>query len=148
SDPADRRVTRVGKILREFHLDELPQLFNVLLGQMSLVGPRPALLFQQEYYEAWERPRLAVPPGMTGLSQVSGGNALNWDQRILIDVYYVRHRHIGMYLWILAQTVRQIFVKQGIYTADGTVKGWTRPVPDWYTEGGEASPAREGAPDA
>jgi lipopolysaccharide/colanic/teichoic acid biosynthesis glycosyltransferase len=115
---------------------------------MSLVGPRPALLFQQDYYEAWELPRLAVPPGMTGLSQVSGGNALNWDQRILIDVYYVRHRHFGMYVWILLQTVLQIFVKKGIYTADGTVKGWTRPVPDWYQEGGKAPAAQEVSTDA
>ncbi len=138
----DSRVTRIGKLLREFHLDELPQLFNVLSGQMSLVGPRPALMFQQDYYEAWEKPRLAVTPGMTGLSQVSGGNALNWDERILIDVYYVRHRTVGMYLSILIRTVLQIFVKKGIYTKDGAVKGWTRGVPDWYTEG-EAKPKDE-----
>lgn len=145
----DARVTRVGKLLREFHLDELPQLFNVLAGQMSLVGPRPALVFQKDYYEAWEMPRLAVTPGMTGLSQVSGGNALNWDERILIDVYYVRHRNFGMYLSILMQTMMQIFVKKGIYTKDGTVKGWTRGVPDWYKEGqATAPPAREVTTDA
>lgn len=143
----DPRITRIGKILREYHLDELPQLVNVLSGEMALVGPRPALMFQQDYYEDWEKSRLAVTPGMTGLSQVSGGNALNWDQRILIDVYYVRHRNLGMFLWILAQTVVQIFVKKGIYTAEGTVTGWTRPVPDWYNEGGE-KPAQEVSPDA
>lgn len=128
----DKRVTRIGKILREFHLDEFPQLINVLQGEMSLVGPRPALVFQKDYYDEWEMARLAVPPGMTGLSQVSGGNALNWDQRILIDVYYVRHRKFIMFCWILIQTFIQIFVKKGIYTKEGNVTGWTRPVPDWY----------------
>jgi lipopolysaccharide/colanic/teichoic acid biosynthesis glycosyltransferase len=134
----DVRVTRVGRLLREYHMDELPQLFNVLRGEMSLVGPRPALVFQKDYYEPWELPRLMVVPGITGLSQVSGGNSLNWDQRIIIDVYYVRHRNIGMYARILSKTFLQLFLKHGVYNQDGKVQGWTRPVPDWYRE--HASP--------
>lgn len=125
----DPRVTRFGKFLREFHLDELPQLVHVLTGEMSLVGPRPALLFQKDHYEAWEMPRLSVAPGITGLSQVSGGNELNWDERIVIDVYFVRNRNPGMYVWVFAQTFLQLFVKKGIYASDGKVKGWTRALP-------------------
>ncbi|MBI2843332.1 MAG: sugar transferase [Armatimonadetes bacterium] len=128
----DTRITPVGKVLREFHLDELPQLFNVLLGQMSLVGPRPAIPFHKDYYQAWEMPRILVRPGMTGLAQVSGGNALSWDERIAIDVYYVRNRNLAMYARILFLTFAQLFIKKGVYTADGSVKGWTRPLPDWY----------------
>jgi lipopolysaccharide/colanic/teichoic acid biosynthesis glycosyltransferase len=128
----DTRVTRVGRFLREFHLDELPQLVNVLWGQMSLVGPRPALAFQKDYYEAWELPRLHVAPGITGLSQVSGGNALDWDDRILIDVYYVRNRSFRMYFEILARTFLQLFARGGVYNRDQQVRGWNRPVPDWY----------------
>ncbi len=138
----DSRVTRIGRFLRSYHLDELPQLINVLRGDMSLVGPRPALVFQKDYYEAWERPRLAVRPGITGLSQVSGGNRMNWDQRILVDVYYVRYRSFGMWAYILAKTVLAVFMKKGITTADGCVKGWTRPVPDWYRDP-HASPRQQ-----
>lgn len=130
----DPRVTRVGRFLRNYHLDELPQLVNVWRGEMSLVGPRPALVFQKDYYESWEMPRLAVRPGLTGLSQVSGGNELNWDQRILIDVYYVRYRSLRLLFSILIRTFFQLFVKKGIHAAEGGVKGWTRPLPEWYRE--------------
>ncbi len=130
----DKRITPVGKILREFHLDELPQFFNILAGQMSLVGPRPALTFQKDYYEPWEMPRLAVRCGATGLSQVSGGNALSWDDRIIIDVYYARHRNLFLYFKIVFLTIVQVFYKKGIYTKEGAVKGWTRGVPDWYKD--------------
>jgi len=128
----DPRITPIGRILREYHVDEIPQIINVLRGQMSLVGPRPALLFHKDYYEPWEMKRLAIRPGMTGLSQVSGGNGLNWDDRIKMDVYYVHHHSLSMYIKILWQTFAQLFVKKGIYGKDGVVKGWTRPVPDWY----------------
>lgn len=139
----DIRITRVGKVLREYHLDELPQLFNVLIGVMTLVGPRPALVFQRDYYEDWEMPRLAVRPGITGLSQVSGGNVLDWDKRILIDVYFVRHRNFVMYLHVLIKTGMQIFAKKGIYTRDGSVKGWSRPVPNSHGDVDEAPPVAQ-----
>jgi lipopolysaccharide/colanic/teichoic acid biosynthesis glycosyltransferase len=137
----DPRVTRVGRFLREYHLDELPQLINVLKGEMSLVGPRPALAFQKDYYEAWELPRLLVAPGMTGLAQVIGGNSLDWDQRILLDVYYVRHRHFWLYIQILIKTFLRLFVKSGIYNREKKVQGWNRPVPEWYQ--GPQTPAPE-----
>jgi lipopolysaccharide/colanic/teichoic acid biosynthesis glycosyltransferase len=137
----DARITPVGRILREFHLDEIPQLFNVLRGEMGLVGPRPAVPFQKDFYAAWEMARLSVRPGLTGLSQVSGGNALNWDDRILIDVYFVHKRHLGMFFMILATTFVQLFMKKGIYTTEGCVKGWTRPVPDSYFEETDTSRA-------
>jgi lipopolysaccharide/colanic/teichoic acid biosynthesis glycosyltransferase len=130
----DQRITPIGRILRESHLDELPQLFNVLKGEMTLVGPRPALTFQRDYYEQWEMTRLCVTPGMTGLSQISGGNELNWDDRIIIDAYYVRHRNVLLYFKILLLTIVQLFYKQGVYTKESTVQGWTRPVPDWYRD--------------
>ena len=139
----DPRVTRIGRILRDYHLDELPQLINVWRGEMSLVGPRPALVFQKDYYEPWEMPRLAVRPGMTGLSQISGGNQLNWDQRILIDVFYVRNRSLILLAYILLQTVLQLFVKKGIYTAEGGVKGWTRPIPKSYRKNNQPPQAQQ-----
>lgn len=125
----DPRITPVGKILRDFHLDELPQLINVIKGDMSLVGPRPALVFQKDYYEDWEMQRLAVRPGITGLSQVIGGNKLNWDDRIVIDVFYVRNRTLTFYLKVLLLTIAKVFKRSGVYTSAGEVKGWTRPVP-------------------
>ncbi|MFC1500326.1 sugar transferase, partial [Candidatus Zixiibacteriota bacterium] len=77
-------------------------------------------------------------PGMTGLSQVSGGNELNWDKRIIVDVYFVRNRNILMYIDILLRTILGIFKKTGIYTAAGNVKGWTRPVPYWYRDSSDS----------
>lgn len=130
----DPRVTPIGKILREFHLDELPQLINVLCGQMSLVGPRPTVPFHKDYYEDWEMARLAVRPGMTGLTQVSGGNRLSWDERIVIDVHYVRNRCLSLYFKCIYATFTQLYSKKDIYAKDGGVKGWTRGLPEWYEE--------------
>ena len=97
-------VTPVGRWLRRFKIDELPQLFNVLRGEMTLIGPRPTVLEQVEEYTAFQRRRLDVPPGMTGWAQVNGGVEISWPERILLDVWYVDHRSLGLDLKILWRT--------------------------------------------
>lgn len=102
-------ITPVGRLLRRTKLDELPQLFNVLAGQMSLVGPRPTLPDQVAGYDEFRRQRLLVRPGVTGLAQVHGGTGIPWDQRILFDIAYVRRCRFSLDLWILYQTVIGVF---------------------------------------
>jgi len=118
----DSRVFLLGRFLREYHLDELPQLWNVLVGDMSLVGPRPTLLSQVERYTSHERGRLKVRPGITGLAQVSGNNELDWDQRIEVDLEYVEHASFLLDLRILWRTLRTVLRKEGVYGADGRVR--------------------------
>jgi lipopolysaccharide/colanic/teichoic acid biosynthesis glycosyltransferase len=101
----DPRVTRVGSFLRRSKLDELPQLVNVLLGQMSLVGPRPDIPVQVADYDERHRQRLAVRPGLTGLAQISGNINLTWPQRIELDRWYVAHRSLRLDLAILLHTL-------------------------------------------
>lgn len=115
----DPRVTRVGRFLRTYSLDELPQFFNILAGDMSLVGPRPTLPYQVEKYNDFQRRRLLVAPGVTGLAQVSGRNQLTWPQRIERDVWYVDHWSYGLDLKILGQTVGVVLRREGVYN-DGT----------------------------
>jgi lipopolysaccharide/colanic/teichoic acid biosynthesis glycosyltransferase len=98
-------LTPLGRCLRKYKLDELPQLLNVLTGQMSLVGPRPTVPEQVAEYDDFKRQRLVVTPGITGLAQVNGGTALTWDERIEWDVYYVHNRSFLMDLRILLRTV-------------------------------------------
>ena len=98
-------VTGIGRVLRRLKVDELPQLFNVLKGDMSLVGPRPTLMDQVAAYDDYKRQRLLVRPGLTGLAQVNGNAQISWDERIHYDVYYVRHFTPGMDLYILLKTV-------------------------------------------
>lgn len=104
----DPRITRVGKFLRETSLDELPQLWNVLKGDMALVGPRPPLVFHpykfEDYPEKGKR-RFEVRPGITGYAQVVGRNALSWDERIELDVWYVENQSWRLDLWILFRTI-------------------------------------------
>jgi len=100
----DARITRIGDFLRRWHLDELPQLFNVVRGEMSVVGPRPTLAYQVEQYTPEQRRRLLVPPGLTGLAQVKGLNALTWPERIQWDLWYVDHVSLGLDLSIMART--------------------------------------------
>ena len=97
-------VTGVGRLLRKFKLDEAPQLFNVLAGQMSLVGPRPTVPEQVAEYDDFKRQRLIAPPGVTGLAQINGGTGLTWDERIEWDVYYVHTRSLWGDLRILLAT--------------------------------------------
>jgi lipopolysaccharide/colanic/teichoic acid biosynthesis glycosyltransferase len=100
----DKRITRVGSVLRRLSIDELPQLINVLRGDMSLVGPRPALPFEVELYEAHERRRLEVRPGLTGLWQVSGRNCLSMKQMLQLDIDYVQRQSFLLDLKILLKT--------------------------------------------
>jgi lipopolysaccharide/colanic/teichoic acid biosynthesis glycosyltransferase len=110
----DPRVTRVGRILRKTSLDELPQLFNVLKGDMSLVGPRPTS-FDASTYELWHTERLEVLPGITGLWQISGRSDLDFDQRLRLDIEYIERQSIWLDLWILLRTVTVVVNQRGAY---------------------------------
>jgi lipopolysaccharide/colanic/teichoic acid biosynthesis glycosyltransferase len=111
----DPRITRVGAFLRRWSLDELPQLWNVLVGDMSVVGPRPTLRYQVERYDDFQRRRLEVLPGVTGWAQISGRNQLRWPERIELDVWYVDHRSIRLDLRILAATLPELFRRKPLY---------------------------------
>jgi exopolysaccharide biosynthesis polyprenyl glycosylphosphotransferase len=111
----DPRLTRAGRIIRRFSLDELPQLYNVLLGQMSLVGPRPPLPEEVAQYKPWHRQRLAVVGGMTGLWQVSGRSDLSFDELCLLDIYYIENWTLGLDLRIMLQTIPHLFTGKGAY---------------------------------
>ena len=108
-------TTRIGEFLRRWALDELPQLWNVLRGEMSLVGPRPTLPEQVEQYGPYERTRLQVPPGITGWAQIHGRNALSWPERIDLDVWYVHNRSLWLDLRILIRTPIILIRGTGVY---------------------------------
>ncbi|MCB0194325.1 MAG: sugar transferase [Anaerolineae bacterium] len=109
----DPRVTGVGKFLRKTSLDELPQLFNVLLGEMSLIGPRPVPVYEYERYEAWHRERLAALPGITGFWQVSGRCQVSFEEMIRMDIEYVRHQTLWLDLKILLWTIPAVVSGRG-----------------------------------
>jgi lipopolysaccharide/colanic/teichoic acid biosynthesis glycosyltransferase len=111
----DPRVTRVGHLLRRLSLDELPNLVNVLRGEMAVVGPRPTLAAQVEQYTAHQRRRLEVRPGLTGWAQVNGRAGIPWEERIELDVWYTDHRSLALDLRILARTVRMLLTGHGLY---------------------------------
>ena len=119
-DRGDARITRVGGLLRRLSLDELPQLWNVVRGDMSLIGPRPTLAYQVERYTDRQRRRLEVKPGLTGWAQIHGRAALPWDERIELDVWYVEHRSPAVDLRILLRTPLALF--SGTYK--GATGGW------------------------
>jgi undecaprenyl phosphate N,N'-diacetylbacillosamine 1-phosphate transferase len=112
---SDPRITRVGRFLRRWSLDELPQLWNVLRGDMSIVGPRPTLRYQVEQYDDFQRRRLEVLPGVTGWAQVAGRNALSWPEKIKLDVWYVDHRSLKLDLRILLATVPTLVRPRSVY---------------------------------
>ncbi len=116
----DPRITRAGRLLRRLSLDELPQFWNVLRGDMSLIGPRPTLSYQVEQYTPRQRRRLEVRPGLTGWAQIHGRAALPWDERIELDVWYVENRSPWLDLKILARTPLALF--RGTYK--GETGGW------------------------
>ena len=118
----DSRVTRVGAFLRRTSLDELPNLVNVLRGEMSLIGPRPTLPVQVEQYSDRQRGRLAIKPGITGWAQVNGRAALPWAERIELDLYYIEHRSLALDLKILRGTVAMVLGGAGLYK--GQAGGW------------------------
>jgi sugar transferase EpsL len=111
----DPRVTTVGRFLREYHLDEFPQLFNVIRGEMSLVGPRPLLLESLASYDDRQKKRLLMLPGMTALEAVKGGLENDWDERIRLDVWYVEHWSIWLDFAILLLTIPVVLQKEGVY---------------------------------
>jgi lipopolysaccharide/colanic/teichoic acid biosynthesis glycosyltransferase len=119
-DQGDPRITRVGRLLRRLSLDEVPQLWNVVHGEMSLVGPRPTLAYQVEQYSPRQRRRLEVKPGITGWAQVNGRARLRWADRIELDVWYVENRSVWLDLKILARTPVALFT--GTYR--GKTGGW------------------------
>ena len=115
----DERITRAGKFMRTWSLDELPQLINVLKGDMSIVGPRPTLSYQVELYDDFQQRRLLVNPGITGWAQVNGRNAISWEQRIKLDVWYVENWSLWLDVKILLKTVAVVIRKEGLYGEGG-----------------------------
>jgi lipopolysaccharide/colanic/teichoic acid biosynthesis glycosyltransferase len=113
--PGDPRVTRVGRFLRRFSLDELPNLVNVIRGEMAIVGPRPTLHAQVELYTDHQRRRLEAKPGLTGWAQVNGRAGIPWEERIELDVWYVENRSPALDLRILTRTARLLLTGHGLY---------------------------------
>lgn len=123
----DERITAMGRFLRRYSLDELPNLWNVVRGEMAIVGPRPTLPVQVEQYTPRQRGRLAVKPGMTGWAQINGRASLPWSERIELDLWYVEHRSLWLDARILARTVGLVVTGQGLYKGDRG--GWHPPAP-------------------
>ena len=119
----DDRITRVGALLRRYSLDELPNLWNVLRGEMSIVGPRPTVPVQVEQYSERQRGRLAVKPGLTGWAQINGRASLPWPERIELDLWYVEHRSLALDVTILRRTLGMVLSGHGLYK--GETGGWT-----------------------
>lgn len=111
----DPRVTKIGKFIRRYSIDELPQLWNVIKGEMSMVGPRPPLKNEVDQYDNYDERRLLVKPGITGLWQVSGRSDLSWEESIRLDLYYVENWSLSQDLTILARTIKAVFSKTGAY---------------------------------
>jgi lipopolysaccharide/colanic/teichoic acid biosynthesis glycosyltransferase len=118
----DDRITRVGQMLRRYSLDELPNLWNVLRGDMSIVGPRPTIPIQVQQYTERQRGRLAVKPGITGWAQINGRASLPWAERIELDLWYVEHRSMALDLRILVRTTGMVLSGHGLYK--GERGGW------------------------
>ncbi len=122
-EPGDARITRVGALLRRLSLDELPNLVNVLRGEMSVVGPRPTVAVQVDQYTFHQRRRLEVKPGITGWAQVNGRASISWPERIELDVWYVDHRSTALDVRILARTLKLLVSGQGLYSSE-LEQGW------------------------
>jgi lipopolysaccharide/colanic/teichoic acid biosynthesis glycosyltransferase len=119
----DPRITRSGRLLRRFSLDELPNLINVLRGELAIVGPRPTVQEQVDRYTERQRRRLDVKPGITGWAQINGRTSLPWPERIELDVWYVEHRSLRLDIRILARTARMLATGHGLYS-DDLRQGW------------------------
>jgi len=121
----DPRITRVGRILRRFSIDEVPNLVNVLRGEMAIVGPRPTIQAQVDHYTERQMRRLEVKPGLTGWAQINGRASLPWDERIELDVWYVDNKSFRLDVKIVVKTIRMLASGGGIYK--GGTGGWTGP---------------------
>jgi len=119
--PDSERLTKIGRVVRSLSLDELPQLINVLKGDMSLVGPRPLLPRYLPYYTSRERLRHTVRPGITGWAQVNGRNTINWDRRLALDVYYVENLSFKLDLKIFFKTLKNVFFKEDLIVDPGSI---------------------------
>jgi lipopolysaccharide/colanic/teichoic acid biosynthesis glycosyltransferase len=119
---SDPRITRVGHFLRRWSIDELPQLWNILRGEMSIVGPRPAFFEIASKYSAEQARRLTMRPGLTGLAQVLGRNLLTWAERVELDIFYVEHYSLWLDCEIVARTIPVLFRSEGVYGKDGRVR--------------------------
>jgi len=117
----DERITRIGKFIRKTSIDELPQLINVLKGEMSIVGPRPTLEYQVKRYNEEQKRRLSVKPGITGWAQINGRNNMTWPEKIELDLWYVDHWSIGLDLKIIGRTIWFVLKKEGIYSDEGII---------------------------
>ena len=124
-EEGDARITRVGALLRRTSLDELPNLWNVVRGEMSLIGPRPTVPSQVAHYNERQRGRLAIRPGITGWAQVNGRTSLPWSERIELDLHYIAHRSLALDARILVRTVRVLLGGGGLYAGEGG--GWDVP---------------------
>ena len=122
--PDSERLTKFGSMLRSTSLDELPEMFNILKGDMSLIGPRPLLIEYLPYYTEEERLRHSVRPGLTGLAQVSGRNYLAWDKRLAKDVEYVNHISFIMDVRIIIKTIMVVFKKEDVSVDTNVVEGY------------------------
>lgn len=111
----DPRITRIGRFLRKTSLDEIPQLLNIFWGDMSFIGPRPTLEYQVKQYSDFQKKRLIMKPGVTGLAQISGRNSISWPERIKYDVQYVENWSLGLDLKIFLKTFSVIFKREGLY---------------------------------
>jgi sugar transferase EpsL len=128
--PDEQRLTSLGRILRALSLDELPELLNVIAGDMSLVGPRPLLMQYLDRYSPTQARRHEVKPGITGWAQINGRNAISWEERFALDVWYVDHRSTLLDLRILMTTVRKVFRREGIaQPGHATMPEFTGPGP-------------------
>lgn len=119
--PADKRVTKIGKMLRSLSLDELPQLFNVLKGDMSLIGPRPLMPGYLSLYSKEQARRHEVRPGITGWAQVNGRNTISWTKKFEYDVWYVDHISFLLDVKIILMTVKNVFLRKGINSSDDSI---------------------------
>ncbi len=116
----DPRITKLGKFIRKSSLDETPQLINVLIGDMSIVGPRPALPVQVKHFSDEERLKLSVKPGLTGWTQVNGRNSIPYEKRMELDVWYARNNNVLLDLWIILKTIKVLLMEDSVYDANSS----------------------------
>lgn len=141
--PDEQRLNKFGRALRATSLDELPGLWNVLRGDMSLVGPRPLLMDYLPLYNKHQARRHEVRPGITGWAQVNGRNAISWEQKFKLDVWYVDHRSLRLDLWIMLLTVKKVLQGSDINSAGAaTMPGFTGSVPEKISADGQGTRRR------
>ena len=138
-EAGDGRITKVGRFLRKLSLDELPQLFNVLAGEMSLIGPRPGLAYQVEKYDDRQKRRLLLRPGITGWAQIHGRNAIDWERRIELDVQYLERLSLRTDLYVLARTLPVILKGEGMIASADYWRSKGRP--EGKNDGAAGGPA-------